>query len=228
MNLCLSGVAGCFPDTQYPSVVEEAIGVVTARKPNAVTFNEACSGDIARIAEETGYHTRFATVMHRGRPLRCVNPGRRGVFGNAVITKGAIDSSVDQAFAAQVGSEERRWICVETVQGVDICTAHLSTRGSRAARAASEDQCDEFTTVLATRDQHGPVIAAGDINRLDSCAPAEMWTLTDAQAPQLPGRQHIYGTAQELRATQTETVPATYTDHDFQRVETRHLPPRVP
>ncbi|MGH3318440.1 MAG: hypothetical protein ACRDO0_20020, partial [Nocardioidaceae bacterium] len=128
MNLCLSGVAGCFGDTRYPRVVEEAVGVIAARGPDVVTFNEACSGDVARIAHETGYHLRFAAVLVRGRPLHCVDPGGRGVFGNAVITRRTIHGSVGRPFAAQAGGEERRWICVETARRVDVCTAHLSTR----------------------------------------------------------------------------------------------------
>lgn len=63
----------------------------------------ACSGDIDRIASETGYHAAFATVIYRGAPLPCRNPGGRGVFGNAVLTKAPITASEDQAFEAQLG-----------------------------------------------------------------------------------------------------------------------------
>jgi hypothetical protein len=54
LNLCLSGLAGCYSGTEYPRVVDEAIATINTEGPDAVTVNEACSGDIARIAEETG------------------------------------------------------------------------------------------------------------------------------------------------------------------------------
>ncbi len=228
MNLCLSGAAGCYGGTEYPKVVDEAIDVIDARQPNAVTFNEACSGDIARIAAETGYHMRFATVIYRGEPFSCRNPGGRGVFGNAVITKEAITDSDDQAFVTQSGSEERRWLCVDTARQVGVCTTHLSTRGSDAARAANDGQCAEFGTILAARAERVPTIAAGDINRYDGCAPDGMWARTDADAEQLPGIQHAYGTANDFRNPDVEIVPATYTDHDFMQVITRLVPPAKP
>lgn len=223
MNLCLSGVAGCFEETRYPRVVGEAIGVIAARRPDAVTFNEACSGDVARIAHETGYHARFAPVLVRDRPLRCVDPGGRGVFGNAVITRGAIRGSVGRAFAAQAGGEERRWICVETTRRVDICTAHLSTRDSSIARTANAGQCVEFAAVLGLRDERRSVLAAGDFNRRDSCVPAGLSARSDAPAGQLPGRQHGYGSTHELTPPRVQTLPAAYTDHDYLLVRTSPL-----
>jgi endonuclease/exonuclease/phosphatase family metal-dependent hydrolase len=226
MNLCLSGFAECFDDTRYPKVVAEAIDVIAARTPRAVTVNEACSSDLARVAAETGYHLRFAPVLAHGQRLPCADPAGRGVYGNAVLTQQPIRSSAGRAFSAQVGGEERRrWLCVETAGQVNVCTAHLSTRGTKAARAAHRSQCTEWAAVVAARDDHGPVIAAGDINRQAGCAPAGVWTLTDAEASRLPGRQHSYGSAKELRRPSIQMLPATYTDHDFLLTKTRLLPP---
>jgi hypothetical protein len=59
-------------------VVEEAAAKIAADGPDAVTVNEACSGDIARSAEETGYDYGFTTVMYRGAPLTCTKPEGRG------------------------------------------------------------------------------------------------------------------------------------------------------
>ena len=87
MNLCLSGLAGCYGKAAYPAVVEEAVARIREAGPEAVTFNEACRGDIARIARRTGYHLRFSRVIYRGERLRCVRPGGRGLFGDAVLTK---------------------------------------------------------------------------------------------------------------------------------------------
>ena len=113
-------------------MVDEAIAKIRATEADAVTLNEACSGDVERIARETGYDHRFATVIYRGAPLPCRNPGGRGVFGNAVLTREAITSSQDAPFGAQLGAEERRWLCVVTVS--DAPSARLSSRSGTPDR----------------------------------------------------------------------------------------------
>lgn len=224
LNLCLSGLAGCYPGTEYPRVVEEAVANIAAEGPEAKTVNEACSGDIARIAEETGYDYRFTTVMFRGAPLPCTKPEGRGVFGNAVLVNGTITASEEGAFEAQLGSEERRWLSVETEEGVRTCTAHLSVAGSTAQAATNEAQCQELTTILGRDGQRQATIFAGDVNRKESCAPAGFWTATDSHAGQAPGIQHAYGSRGWLPNPTTAIVPMTYTDHDGLLVESRLRP----
>lgn len=223
MNLCLSGLAGCYGGTEYPRVVDEAVATIAAQDPEAVTLNEACSGDAEEIAARSGYQVRFATVVYRGAPLPCVKPEGRGVFGNAVLTKERIVASHDQAFTAQSGVEERRWLCATTARRVSVCTTHLSTRGTDEARAANDAQCRELGEVLASYAARGATVAGGDVNRQDSCAPAGMWTTTDAAATQAPGIQHVYGSP-ALQAPSSRVLPATYTDHDFLAVDTRLAP----
>src|SRR5436309_2828215 len=46
MNLCLSGLAGCYGKVAYPAGVEEAIRRIREAHPDAVTVNEACSNDV--------------------------------------------------------------------------------------------------------------------------------------------------------------------------------------
>lgn len=221
MNLCLSGFAPCL---EYPEVVLEAITVIGEHRPNAVTLNEVCSGDVARIAERTGYHRRFATVPYGGRPLPCRAPSGRGVFGNALLTKAEITATVDRRFRAQsIDPEQRRWLCVTTAQRVTVCTTHLSSPSE--VRTAVLQQCAEVTELLARRARRGPTIAAGDMNKLGSCAPAGMWTHNDSGWAQKPGVQHAYGSTSHLHAVTSESLPATYTDHDFLYIRARLVPP---
>ena len=112
MNLCLSGLAGCYGKAAYPAVVEEAVARIGEAHPDAVTLNEVCRGDVARIARRTGYHLRFSRVIYLGEPLRCVRPGGRGLFGDAVLTEAAVQSADNHDFEAQAGPERRRWLCV--------------------------------------------------------------------------------------------------------------------
>ncbi|MBP2336587.1 endonuclease/exonuclease/phosphatase family protein [Saccharothrix coeruleofusca] len=208
MNVCSSGYAGCYPRTEYPAIVDEVVERIRANDVNAVTLNEACSGDVAAVAARTGYHFRFATVVYRGAPLACKSPEGRGVFGNAVLVKEAIRASEDAPFSVFNGVEQRRWLCVTTARGVDVCTTHLST-GGEAPGSANSVQCAELTALLASRVR--PTVFAGDVNRRTSCAPPDHWTLTDAEATQAPGIQHAYG---DLAAPRLEIEPTTHTDHD--------------
>ena len=127
MNLCLSGVASCYDRVQYPAVLGEAVARIRETRPNAVTFNEACRGDVALIARRTRYHFRFSAVIYAGKDLPCVRPGGRGLFGDAVLSRASIQSSNSRAFAAQAGPERREWLCVSTRIDVDVCTAHLAS-----------------------------------------------------------------------------------------------------
>jgi endonuclease/exonuclease/phosphatase family metal-dependent hydrolase len=212
MNLCLSGLAGCYRRAAYPAVVEEAVARIRETHPDAVTFNETCRGDIARVARRTGYHLRFSRVIYRGERLRCVRPGGRGLFGDAVLTRAAIGSTDSQDFKTQAGIERRRWLCVTTRDAVDVCTAHLNTR-STIEVAGNDAQCVELEALLASRATARTVIFGGDVNRRPSCAPASLWTRTDRAAGQAPGLQHVYGSG-ALRSPSAEVVPATHTDHD--------------
>ncbi len=161
MNLCLSGLAGCYPRTAYPAVVEEAIAKIQQTRPDAVTLNEACSGDVARIAAATGYDYRFSTVIYRGAPLPCRNPPERGVFGNAVLTRAPIASSTDAPSVAQLGAEERRWLCVVTVRG--HARVHVASESRRHARAAGDQRRAVRGAARGARGR--PALAAHGLRR---------------------------------------------------------------
>ena len=212
MNLCLSGLAGCYGKAAYPAVVEEAVARIREARPDAITVNEACRSDVAEIARRAGYHLRFSRVIYLGKPLQCVQPGGRGLFGDAVLTRAAIESTDNEDFEAQAGIEQRRWLCVTTRVDVDVCTAHLNTRSTTEV-AGNDAQCVELAALLARRAAARTVAFGGDVNRRRSCAPDGLWTRTDRSAEQAPGIQHVYG-AGALRSPSAEVLPAAHTDHD--------------
>jgi endonuclease/exonuclease/phosphatase family metal-dependent hydrolase len=212
MNLCLSGLATCYRKVDYPAVVQEAVTRIREARPDAVTFNEACRGDVALIAQRTGYLLRFSKVIYQRRPLPCVDPGGRGLFGDAVLVKTTIVSSAASPFHAQAGPERRQWLCVNTRPGVRVCTAHLASPDPGEV-AANRPQCNELRAVLARQASAGTVMFGGDVNHRGSCAPDSFWTRTDGAAHQDPGGQQVYGTG-ALRSPSAVVVPATHTDHD--------------
>jgi endonuclease/exonuclease/phosphatase family metal-dependent hydrolase len=219
MNLCLSGLATCYRKVAYPGVVEEAVARIRQTHPDAVTLNEACGNDVALIANRTGYHLRFSRVIYGGGPLRCIRPGGRGFFGDAVLTRAAIVASESQAFSAQTDIERRRWLCVTTRIDVDVCTAHLSQR-IPIELAGNNGQCVELTAILRRRAVSRTVIFAGDLNRRSFCAPNGFWVRTDSSARQDPGFQQADGDG-ALRSPSVAVLPATHTDHDILLVRTQ-------
>jgi hypothetical protein len=212
MNLCLSGMAGCYGRVAYPAGLVEAFARIREARPDAVTVNEACGGDVAWIARRSGYHLRFSTVTTGAGPLRCVHPGGRGHFGDAVLTKAPIEHSDSHDFASQAGSERRRWLCATTRADVDVCTAHLATR-SAVEVTGNQAQCAELAAILARRAAARTVVFAGDVNRRRPCAPDGLWARTDGSAAQAPSLQHVYGGG-ALGSPSARVVPATHTDHD--------------
>jgi endonuclease/exonuclease/phosphatase family metal-dependent hydrolase len=223
-NVCLSGLAGCYRKVAYPAVLAEAVTRIRDARPDAVTFSEACRNDVALIARRTGYHLRFSRVIYRGRPLACIRPGGRGLFGDAVLTRSDIESTDNHDFHAQLGIERRRWLCVTTRVGIDVCTAHLNTR-SAPERAGNDAQCAELAALLARRAGAHTVIFGGDVNRDRSCAPRGFWTRADGSADQDPGLQQVYGSG-ALRSPSAQVVAARHSDHDVLVVRAR-LPART-
>jgi hypothetical protein len=211
MNLCLSGLAGCYVKVAYPAAVAEAASLIREWRPNAVTINEACSGDAARIARRTGYHMRFSTVIDGGKPFSCIRPGGRGLFGDAVLTAAPVVKTEGHAFSAQAGIEQRRWLCVATHDNVRVCTAHLATRDAIEV-AGNQGQCGELAAILKRRRQARAVIFGGDVPPL-LVRPAGFWTRTDATAEQDHGLQQVYGSS-GLRSPSVQVVPLTHSDHD--------------
>ena len=220
INLCLSGLADCYRDrVDYPAALGEAVALIRRTHPDAVTVSEGCSGDVAQIARRTGYHARFSTVIYGGGPFRCIDPAGRGAFGDAVLTRAAIVQSVNRAFAAQTDIERRRWLCVKTRAGIEVCTAHLSTQSPEEI-GGNNGQCAELATILARRPPARAVVFGGDVNRAGSCAPAGFWTRTDASAGHSPGLQQVYG-SRALRRPEAAVLPFAHSDHDVLLVRAR-------
>jgi endonuclease/exonuclease/phosphatase family metal-dependent hydrolase len=222
MNLCLSGIAACYPRVQYPLGVRVAADVIRDSRADAVTLDEVCRADVDRIAAETGFHARFAPMASRGFPIRCVNPGGRGVYGIAVLTRANITASVGHPYADQDDVEQRRWLCATTDE-TGVCATHLDIRGWARVDGVNDAQCDEFRQVLQRLAADHPVIAGGDMNRDDPCPAPGMQVRTDSGAGQDPGKQHVYATT-DFVAPETRIVPMAHTDHDALVVTSRLKP----
>jgi len=158
-------------------------------------------------------------VIYGGTPFDCIDPGGRGVFGDAVLTRTAIVEARNEAFAAQTDKERRRWLCVKTRSDIEVCTAHLSTQSPEEV-AGNDGQCAELATILAHRPPARAVIFGGDVNRTGSCAPAGFWTRADSSAGRSPGLQQVYG-SRALHRPEAAVLPFAHSDHDVLLVRAR-------
>lgn len=222
-NLCLSGMSGCYEKVDYPAGLRDAVTLVRRVRPDAVTVNESCRADARTLARRTGYHVRFVRIIYAEQRLACVDPGGRGLFGDAILTRAPVRASESRVFGSQFGPEERRWLCV-TIRsgrgGRDVCTAHLEIR-SGAYAEANDGQCDELRALLAERARSRPVVFGGDVNRGRSCAPDGFWSRTDRDAEQAPGVQHVYVSRDGFRTPRARLLPARHSDHDVLLVRAR-------
>jgi endonuclease/exonuclease/phosphatase (EEP) superfamily protein YafD len=227
LNLCLSGRAQCYPKVGYPSGVRDAVAVIRKTGADAVTLSEVCRSDVEQIATDLGYEVRFAAVASYVLPDDCVDPGGRGVFGMAVLTRAPVLSSTGGPYRAQdKGIEQRRWLCVTTDE-TQVCTTHLEVRGRPRLDAVNDAQCREFAQVLRRLGGGRSLIAAGDLNRGGACAAPAMWIGTDRAAEQAPGKQQAYA-SEAFGAPQTSIVPMAYSDHDALVVTARLEPAGSP
>jgi len=190
MNLCNSGIAGCFTGRASAKATQ----TVLDRVPALVTINEACESDVtehllpamlALYPNEWVFWT-FAPAAHRGsrEPVLCT-PGaggkQRGRFGNGAV--GRLLTQAPPRFTFEGGlfpddrpqpgelqdrahAELRSWVCADANRIYRACTTHLDNPSATGAgtpeqtRVAS-NQC----RFLATSVQADlPTVFLGDLN----------------------------------------------------------------
>ncbi len=137
LNLCASGQAGCYTGRS----IDVAAQVIRDTRPDVVTLNEICEGDIDTLGSVlAGVHGELVTSGFRaapdrpsGGPTRC---GRNGqAYGIGLIARMPTTpyEVVGGVYPVQdpVDPEERVWLCL--LAAVDVCTTHLAGFDSEAA-----------------------------------------------------------------------------------------------
>ena len=218
MNLCLSGVADCYRKVQYPAVLNEAIARIRDAGPDAVTFNEACSGDVASIARRAGYHLAFrdgdllrqAPAVHpaTGRPRAVRRRGARQIGFDRERRQPALS----RRRPAPSGAE---WLCVEHPSPAST-RAPPTLHRTRARRGGRERARSAASSGRCSRGSRGG--PPGHLRRrrepsLRVRARTASGSRTDGSARQDPGSQQVYGSG-ALRSPSARVVPAIHTDHD--------------
>ena len=215
MNLCNSGIAGCY---QNGLAVGEAVTMIRNRQPDVVSVNEVCLSDLPSLTAAVGATAqyRFAFVRNRstGSDYQCT--AGRGAYGSGIIVKEGITSGGTGVYSAQDGGNEMRaWACaLSAVRGFTACTTHLSTTATTALA-----QCRELlpATVLSFDPTGSPTtrhVAVGDLNlkyspgsptNAQNCVPSGWFRKGDGDV------QHV--TARTLTFVSTQTYSMSRTDH---------------
>jgi len=141
-NACSGGTLG---------VVGELVGWINRRRPFAVTLNEVCENQYARLrADLRAYDGRFDATA------RCRNGAR---YGNAVLVRAPVDLVGSWELPNPSGDEPRRLMCLSTRTALVVCVVHISNYTGNIA-----------TQVSAVAGYVGPlavdraVLVGGDFN----------------------------------------------------------------
>ncbi|GAB1510838.1 endonuclease/exonuclease/phosphatase family protein [Actinophytocola sp. KF-1] len=208
LNICHSGVAGCYTGE---AVMTKAISVISSTRPQVLSVNEACSGDVERLRAAMGAaRVRFVAAQRPdGTPVTCQN-GQQ--YGNVVMVVDALAGTTDVAgrYTAQDGSSELRvWACLPA-GALSACTTHLSARSGTTALA----QCKELMTRAVGYAATGPVVVAGDMNlryggvpNVQDCNRSGFYRKGDGSV------QHVFATTSLAFVSGTKIDMAGTTDH---------------
>jgi endonuclease/exonuclease/phosphatase family metal-dependent hydrolase len=226
MNLCNSGLAGCYAGGR---AVTEAYSKITGQRPDVVTLNEICSGDIQQLwlamqavwPGQVGDDLRGKTLAFApawngstGQSYKCAN-GQE--FGNGVLWHAADPTAIKMSgiYSNQdSGSEKRSWQCVQIMpNGPYSCTTHLSAASEPVALA----QCRELMSHVAAATGNGtlPAVIGGDFNleydtsdpeNVQNCVPAGYYRKGDGDV------QHFIADTALTFVSRTSLL-MVYTDH---------------
>jgi hypothetical protein len=161
LNICHGGMAGCY---RGDAVIAKATEVIKQSKPQVLSVNEACSGDVDRLrpAMESA-RAVFAEAQNLdGTPVLCRGSDER--YGNILMvsTKFAGTAEESGIYPAQYRGadghrELRSWACLPAAQ-LNACTTHLSADNAPTALA----QCKDIMGRAARYPR--PTIVSGDLN----------------------------------------------------------------
>jgi len=226
VNLCNSGVAGCYAGGQS---IPETAALVRAYHPDVLTLNEVCRGDGDRglvqamrqswPGDRTFQAFAPAWDQRRQAPYLCQNGEQYGVGIIGHIAQGrraGVDLRGGRYPVQDATSDEARaWLCVRVVGSYDACTTHLAANAAAVAMA----QCRHLMGTAIPRawaDMGGysPTVVAGDLNvrhggepDVQDCVPAGWLRTGDGEV------QHVMATG-DSTVRSTGKIAMRHTDHD--------------
>ncbi|GAA3455433.1 hypothetical protein GCM10018962_72660 [Dactylosporangium matsuzakiense] len=198
LNLCDSGFAGCYSGR----ALDVAAAVMRANRPDVVTLNEICSGDVEALGTVLdGVFPGDLVVRafepagdrRTGAPFACVNGEDYGIGLLARFAGGRRTTVVEGGLYPEQDTqdlhdpEQRAWVCVHAAGAYQACTTHLAN----TVPGVAFKQCQYLFGVaipgLHDRAGYVPTVAAGDFNLLEraqGCIPERAYVRADDGAVQ--------------------------------------------
>jgi endonuclease/exonuclease/phosphatase family metal-dependent hydrolase len=172
LNLCDSGIAGCYTGRS----LRAASALIRAERPDVVTLNEVCRGDVSvlgRTLSETRQSASVAVAFEAavdrrtGRAFRCRNGEPYGI--GIVARFGPSPSRIDRDGAIYprqdtTDPEERVWLCLHATADFYACTTHLASTSASVALAQCRYLLDTAVPAERARGGQDPVVIGGDLN----------------------------------------------------------------
>ncbi|WP_394846066.1 hypothetical protein LZC95_01220 [Pendulispora brunnea] len=224
LNLCNSGLAGCYEDGK---AIGEGIAKIDSERPDVVSVNEVCDDDVARMGNETGYTAYFFPARKRTGsetpppPYFCKNGHQYGIGFLARPDHGDLVNSPQYRWYTNqdTGSSEMRVMACGEYSEFVFCTTHLATVGSIAMK-----QCQELMSEAVAHAAHKPTVVAGDLNmryqagtapkagpggspNVQACVPSGFFRKGDGSVQHIIAQQAAFG------FSSTRTLSMSYTDH---------------
>jgi hypothetical protein len=170
LNLCNSGIAGCYTGRS----VAEAARVIRASVPAVVMLNEVCEDDVPVLGAALRAVARGGTIVRAFQaagdrrtagPTRCRNGQPYGIGLLASVRaphRGRLAGGGLYPDQDRRDPEERAWLCLRAPAQFLACTTHLAS----ASRPVALAQCHYLlgTVVPRTREGREPAVVGGDLN----------------------------------------------------------------
>lgn len=179
MNLCDSGIAGCYTGRS----VAEAAAVIRAQRPDIVTLNEVCRDDVSAL-ELTMAHAEHGSVVTRafqaareqrtGDPFVCRNGQQYGIgllAGVRPPSRGFTTFGGRYPAQDPADTEKRVWLCVHAIARFYACTTHLSSTSPVIAISQCRYLMNTAIPTVGTQDWPDPLILGADLNLSDGQSP---------------------------------------------------------
>lgn len=179
LNLCDSGIAGCYTGRS----VRAATAVIRSRRPDIVTLDEICRGDMSplrRAMAETDPRATLAAAFRAaedrrtGGAFRC----RDGQpYGVGILVLGPRLKSNYRTYSGTypvqdlADPEERVWLCVHAPSQPYACATHTASTSTAVALAQCRYLLDFALPGIRT-DMVAPVIVGADLNLPASSSPS--------------------------------------------------------
>jgi hypothetical protein len=207
LNICHSGHAGCY--TGAEPVMAKAVSVIGSTKPQILSVNESCEGDVGRLRTAMGASQAvFVAAQTRdGAPVTCTNGQRYGNILVVVSTLAGTSPATGRYAAQDTSNEMRVWACLPA-GALSACTTHLSSKTGSVALA----QCKELLT--RAKALPGPTVVSGDMNlryqgspNVQDCNPAGFYRKGDGDL------QHVFASTSLTFVSGTKISMSGTTDH---------------